>query len=208
VLVAGDSFAPWLYNSLGERGKREGLTATELDYKNSSGLALNSFFDWPARLRELMAAASPPEAVVVFLGANDDKVMQAGGKKIEQLTPAWREEYTRRAGAVMDTVGQRGARLYWVGMPVMRDKWRRDNAAALNDSVRAAAADRPWVHFVDTWAMFADADGDFTTAKPDANGTMTVVRQEDGVHLTRVGTDWVAARVYAQMLADWGAGAG
>jgi hypothetical protein len=179
------------------------LIATELDYMNSSGLALNQFFDWPARLKETMAAEPPPEAVVLFLGANDDKIMTTPKGKIGQLTPEWREEYTRRAASVMDIVGERGGRLYWVGMPVMRDKWRRDNALALNESVQAAAASRPWVRFIDTWTMFADENGDFTPTKPDPNGVMTEVRQADGVHLTRVATDWVGARIYAEMRQDW-----
>ena len=133
VKTIGDSFAQPLGIDMDKFASQSGVMEAESEHKISSGICLPEYYNWPARISQIMADDPAPEAVVLFLGANDDKVMQANGKKIEQLTPAWREEYTRRAGAVMDIVGQRGARLYWVGMPVMRDKWRRDNATALNE---------------------------------------------------------------------------
>jgi hypothetical protein len=204
VRTIGDSFAQPLGIDMDKFAAQNGVMEARSEHKISSGICLPEYYNWPARISQLMAEEPAPEAVVLFLGANDDKVMQANGKKIEQLTPAWREEYTRRAGVVMDLVGQRGATLYWVGMPVMRDKWRRDNATALNESVKAAAASRPWVRFVDLGPLFNDRNGAFTTYRPDASGEQVKVRQDDGIHLTRAGTTWVAAAIYKQLREDFG----
>lgn len=189
--------------ALAQVGQRDRQIVTELDYRDSSGLAVPNFFDWPARLREQLAREDRPEAVVLFLGANDDKIMQGPRGIIGQLTPAWQVEYARRAGVVMDIVGEQGGQLYWVGMPIMREQWRYDNAAMLNAAVADAAASRPWVHLIDLWTLFADDQGNFTLSKPDEQGVMIVVRLADGVHLTRPGTDWVAARLYADLRRDW-----
>ena len=82
-----------------------------------------------------------------------------GGRALMMQTPAWQTEYGRRAGELMDEAGARGARLYWVGLPVLRDARRNATAADANAAVAAAAAERPWVRFVDIWALFADARG-------------------------------------------------
>jgi hypothetical protein len=74
---------------------------------------------------------------------------------------------------------------------------------AINAAIAGEAAARPWVRFIDIAPMFADEQGGYTAFRPDKSGEMVRVRQEDGTHLTRVATNWVAERVYGEMKKDW-----
>lgn len=202
VYVAGDSFAEWMGYDFADYAKRDELVTSLLDFKISSGLARPDYFDWSARLTQEMAGNPPPEAVVWFAGANDYVDMRTDAGSLTRGTPEWLTEYGKRAGAVMDIVRRGGGQMYWVSQPIMRDKTRGKVAADINTVVQAEAQSRPWVHYVDIWAMFTDANGSYTAFLPDASGELVQVRQSDGIHLTRTATTWVSDRVYAAMQRD------
>lgn len=203
VYVAGDSFATWMGYDFADYAKRDDLVTSLLDFKISSGLARPDYFDWPARLAQAMAGNPPPEAVVWFAGANDYVDIRADSGSLTRDTPEWLAEYRKRAGAVMDIVGRGGGQMYWVGQPIMRDKARAKLAADINTVVQSEAASRPWVHYIDTWAMFTDASGGYTAFLPDSSGELVQVRQSEGIHLTRTATTWVSDRVYAAIRRDF-----
>jgi len=156
-----------------------------------------------ARLMQEMAGNPPPEAVVWFAGANDYVDMRTDSGSLTRGTPEWLAEYRKRAGEVMDIVGRGGGQMYWVGQPIMRDKARSKVAADINIIVQAEAESRPWVHYLDTWAMFTDTSGNYTAFLPDSSGELVRVRQEEGIHLTRTATTWVSDRVYDAMRRDY-----
>jgi hypothetical protein len=202
VHVAGDSAAEPLGYELERYAERDKLIAADLDFKLGSGLDRPDFFDWPGRLAETMAGAAP-EVVVFDIGGNDTKDVYADGRLLHRSSPEWRAEYRKRAASVMDIARGDGVRLYWVGMPVLRDPDDSRAAAVLNGAVQEAALTRPWVRYVDIWPRFAGLDGGYATYLPDPTGEQTRVRQDDGVHLTRTGTNWVAAQVYQALQQDW-----
>lgn len=203
VYVAGDSFATWMGYDFADYAKRDHLITSLLDFKISSGLARPDYFDWPARLTQEMAGNPPPEAVVWFAGANDYVDMRTDAGSLTRGTPAWLAEYRKRAAEVMDIVGRGGAQMYWVGQPIMRDASRAKIAADINAIVQAEAASRPWVHYIDTWTMFTDSNGNYTAYVPNASGELVQVRQSEGIHLTRTATTWVSERVYAAIRRDF-----
>ena len=204
VQVVGDSFAEPMGYEFARYGGVNHHLVSQLDFHLSSGLLSPARYNWPVGLAQTMAANPPPEAVVLFLGANDFDNIRLEGRTLSMQSPGWIEEYGRRAGELMDIVGSRGARLYWVGMPVLRDGRRNATAADANTAVQQAAAGRPWVRFVDIWTLFADGDGRFATFRPGAGGEMIRMRQDDGIHLTRQGSNVVVAVVYELMQKDWG----
>ncbi|MHB8644870.1 MAG: SGNH/GDSL hydrolase family protein [Thermomicrobiales bacterium] len=203
VYVAGDSFATWMGYDFADYAKRDNLVTSLLDFKISSGLARPDYFDWPARLTEEMAGNPPPEAVIWFSGANDYVDMRTDVGSLTRGTPGWLAEYRKRAADVMDIVGRGGGQMYWVGQPIMRDQARSKVAADINTVVRAEAQSRPWVHYLDIWAMFTDASGNYAAFLPDSSGELVRVRQEEGIHLTRLATTWVSDRVYALIRRDF-----
>jgi hypothetical protein len=204
VLTAGDSFAQPLGYELNAYANRYKMMMTQLDFKLSTGLTRPDFFDWPARLRAIMAQRPAPEVIVFVIGGNDTQNMWNAHRVFVRRTPDWQAEYTRRAAEVMDIVGSGGARLFWVNMPIMRDPERNEIVKHMNEAVVAAVEERSWVHYVDTYTLFQDADGAFATYLPDEKGVMVQVRQNDGVHLTWAGNGWVTALVYRALERDYG----
>jgi hypothetical protein len=163
-------------------------TQPEPEYKISSGLLRPEFFDWPAYLASEMALRDP-QVVVFMVGANDAYV----GMPLET--------YRTRVAAVMDQLS--GRRLIWVSQPNMG---RADLAAsipAMNEVYRSEAAARPWVTYVDAWALTSDADGAFTSYLPDETGALVLARGEDGVHFTSAGGR-VLARAVLQVALNGG----
>jgi len=201
--MAGDSFAEWIGADLTAYGQRSGPVTTSTDGKISSGLANPAFFDWPARLTQAMAT-NRPDVVVIVLGANDLNGVSGSAGYFANGTPGWLTEYGRRQGQIMDIVGQRGAQLYWLAQPPMRDPGQNSAAFAVNQSARAQIASRPWVHYVDTWTLFSDANGNYATTVIGASGQAITARQDDGLHLSREGATLLAASAYAQIRRDWG----
>jgi hypothetical protein len=200
--VAGDSFAQPLAYEIQTQAGQTGLVTADLDFKLGSGVCRSDFFDWTARTAE--AAASQAYDVLVFnVGGNDAQSFWTGDGWIAPGKPEWHVAYGQRAGAIMDNFRGPGVRVYWVGIPVLRDEEKSGWVKRLNAAVAAQAARRPWVRFVDTWPMFLDGAGAYNAYLPDPTGEETLVRQQDGVHLTREGTRWVAGALVQALRRDW-----
>ena len=201
VIVAGDSFAQPLGFELQNFATRDGMTSVEVDGRISTGLARPDYFDWPAQVA-VIADTTGVEAIVFFVGANDDQNMILDDDTVVEIaSPEWTNAYAERAASLMDAC--REIRLYWVGLPVMRDADDHRAAAAVNVAVRRAAATRPWVKFIDIWETFQGPDGRFSLYLPDETGELIEVRGPDGVHLSRTGTNMVAAMLYNAFGRTW-----
>jgi len=205
VHVAGDSFAEPLGYQLATYATRDRLMSVGMDFRISSGLVRQDYFDWHARMVETIAAPTPPEVVVFFLGANEDQNMRVEDGTVHLVSSdAWRMAYERRAGALMDLFEGPGIQLVWIGMPPMRDARMAEAMVALTRAVEAAAKPRAWVSFVDTRPIFRGPEGGgFAAYLPSSAGDLVQMRGEDGIHLTRPGTNLVAERVYALLTRSW-----
>lgn len=96
--------------------------STEVFTSIGSGLARMDLLDWHAEAATLMATHRP-SLVFVMLGANDNQAMQIGGSILAFGSAEWNSEYGRRAGKLMDTLLDGGAkRVIWIGLPVMRER--------------------------------------------------------------------------------------
>lgn len=186
VIIHGDSmteaFGKYLRADLAATGQ---VNATH-DFRFSSGLARPDFFDWPAHLREVMAGQDP-DIVVMMFGANDGQNVKPAGTVLTFGTPEWSAWYAGRVGEAMDIVAQQGRRVYWVSLPNARDADYAIRMKALNDVFAAEAAKRPTITYVDTWALFAGPDGSYQAYQPDSQGTVRLMRQDDGIHLSIFG---------------------
>ncbi len=95
----------------------------------------------------------------------------------------------------MDLLGGDGRFVIWVGQPIMRSSSFSERIARLDAVYREEAASRPWIHFLDTWPLFADQSGSYADYLPGSDGTPVLMRQQDGIHLSREGGDRLAAAV-------------
>ncbi|HQW51274.1 MAG TPA: GDSL-type esterase/lipase family protein [Tepidiformaceae bacterium] len=185
----GDSTSYFMTVALmAEWAARGGIPVRVPDYKISSGLWRPDFFDWPAYIQAEMATYDP-DVVVLMLGAND----------ANQITSL--DEYGARVGRAMDLLRREGRIVVWMGQPNMG---RADLAAtipAVNRVFQEQAATRPWVIYVDTWALTSWSDGTYAPALPDESGVEQALRGPDGVHFTTAGGRRLALGALAALFA-------
>jgi hypothetical protein len=197
--VAGDSMAGIFGQALVRMANGTGLISADLDYRLSTGLSRPDYFNWPAHLKK-QAEERGPEVVVVVFGANDSQGVQApSGAVYQPLSDGWRQEYARRVAGTMDLLHAPGRIVYWVGQPVAREADFTRRMIDLNSIYEREAASRPWVVYVDAFAVFDDENGEYTAYKTDAEGNVEQVREQDGVHLTWAGGERLAAVVLYQL---------
>jgi len=72
-----------------------------------------------------------------------------------------------------------------------------DQMQLLNRIVESQAVVHTGVSYLDSWHVFVDSGGRYSPYLPDASGGEQQVREPDGVHLARAGSD---------RLADWAIG--
>jgi hypothetical protein len=193
--VGGDSLAGVFGQSLVRMSSESGVIAATLDYRIATGLARPDYFDWP---RELLSVSekNDPEVMVLVFGSNDSQgLINPAGEVYQPMSDGWRAEYARRAGGVMDLMAKPGRLLIWVGLPPMRDGEFSNRLADINRIVAAEAAKRNAVIYVDAARIVGDQSGNYTAYLADNSGHVELVREPDGVHLTRAGGDRLAAWV-------------
>ena len=185
VVVAGDSTAKSLGDALiGAAGGTAELAITN-EGKVSTGLARSDYFNWGARMSEIVAV-DRPEVVVFMIGANDGQsILEGDGTVVAQFgTPEWTEQYRRRVAGIMDLAEGDGRRMVWVGEPNV-GTGNVQQAVEIGNAIAAEeAATRPWVTYVDVAEMLAGPDGGFSEYITLPDGSTARCYAGDGVHLT------------------------
>ena len=202
LLIAGDSMSESTGPAVLDAADATGVVSAVHELRYSSGLTRPDYFDWPARLTELIANQDP-EVIVVMLGANDAQGIQTPSGPASFGSDAWVQEYRSRVAATMTLLEQSGRTVYWLGEPVMRSGGYDDRMHRISEIYRVEAAEHPHVRYLDTRALFADPDGSYTAYVPGADGQPVLVRRDDGIHLTAAGAERMTGLIMAAIAADW-----
>ena len=194
VWVAGDSLAETPGQSFLRRADGQVTDIKGLDSRISTGLARPDVFNWFAHIKS-ESARLDPEVLVLTFGANDDQSLVGGpgGKTVGPFgSEAWKTEYRRRVGGLMDQIAAENRKVIWTGIPIVRNDERAARYAELNTIYREEAAKRPGtVFFVDTWPLLAAPDGTYAEDLV-VGGAPQRVRAPDGIHFDRAGGDLIA----------------
>lgn len=194
--IGGDSLAGSLGPALGTIAGGTGVVQPQFDSRVSSGLSNRSFFDWPEHAAKEMARLNP-EIAVFFVGANDfavplDTTQDAQGQ------PAWKAQYAAWIEEMLAALGSDTRTVIWIAPPSFQDN-RNAQIKELDDLMRDVLARHASAAYVDTYALFTDADGKYQGSLPpldDPNGAAVVVRAGDGVHFSTLGADRLAKAVF------------
>jgi hypothetical protein len=202
VLVLGDSLATYVGQQLDEHLAPTGRVEVTTQWRNGTGLATPSFFNWQAYAVDEVQDERP-EAVVVVLGGNDDQEMRRGGTIYRRGTDAWQTEYARRVAVVMKAMVDAGVqRVYWSGPPTTRNSVDNGLNSRLNQAVARAARVIPGARFVDLFHGTA-VDGEYAEYVT-IDGERVDARQSDALHWTWRGAVQPMRLVLAALEADWG----
>jgi lysophospholipase L1-like esterase len=199
LLVTGDSMSQPLDADLARRMADVGVKTTR-DPHIGTGLSKSDLLDWGAQ--SVKQAAKDPDAVVIFIGANEGFPFKGpGGKAINCCGAEWAAQYATRARTMMNTYRRGGeAHVYWMLLPFPRDPDRQKIAKVVNAAIRVAA--QPYAEDV----TLVDFEQTFTPndkyrVSMDVNGHDEVVRRSDGIHLNDAGAE-LAADIVEQKLRE------
>ena len=204
MLVTGDSLAMPLDTELARRMADEGGDVeVERDPHVGTGISKAGLVDW-GRLSTEQVAEHEPQAVVVFIGANEGfELPGPGGGSIECCGPDWAAGFAYRVRRMMNTYRRDGAaRVYWLTLPAPREKDRQEIARSVNAAIEVAAQPyRAQVRVLDMNAIFTPG-GEYRDAM-EVNGRRQIVREADGIHLNGRGAEIAADAVLEAVDGDF-----
>jgi hypothetical protein len=183
--IVGDSIAGDL-----ERGMqkllagRDNLKIFKLT-KPATGLMRDDVYDWDRALADFLRKTRL-DAVAVMIGGNDRQSVWMDGRRLSHGSPEWQAEYERRVARFMDILATEKAKVYWIGLPVVRSESMSRDYRSLNRIFRAEAG-RHRFGYIGTWEAFADARGRYQSFGPDIEGVKRRLRKNDGMHFTSAG---------------------
>jgi lysophospholipase L1-like esterase len=204
LVVTGDSLSMPLDVEIARRLAEQGEVDVERDPHVGTGISKTGLLDW-GKLSTEHVAEREPDAVVVFIGANEGFPMPGpDGEELDCCAPAWAAEYAYRARRMMNTYRQRGeARVYWLTLPAPRDRDLREVARSVNAAIRVAAEPyRAHVRVLDMHELFTP-DGSYRDAMT-VDGRRQIVREADGIHLNPRGAELAADVVLEAVRRDFG----
>lgn len=204
IWTGGDSLGEYVGQELLYSVATPTLTAVELDFVISTGLARPDYYDWPARLSEVMQREDRPQVVMFMVGGNDDQDLRVDGERVRVGTDEWRAAYRQRVATIMDIVAYPDVQMLWINLPPMRSDRREEISRDINAALTAEAELRPWVEVIDIVDMFTGPDGGYEQFidAPDGGDTRRA-RANDGVHITRSASGWVAELVWLAIQDQW-----
>jgi lysophospholipase L1-like esterase len=204
LLVTGDSLSTPLDVEIARKLADQGADVqVARDPHLATGISNTGLVDW-GKLSSSQAADDDPDAVVLFIGANEGYSMPGpGGAQVSCCGPRWEAIFRSRVGQMMDNYLNGGAkRIYWLTVPTQRDPARKPIADDVNGAVRQAAAQRgPTVRVVDLIPTFTPGDS-YRDSIP-IDGRQTIVRESDGIHLNEQGSSVAADLVLAAIDRDF-----
>ncbi|HST37491.1 MAG TPA: DUF459 domain-containing protein [Allosphingosinicella sp.] len=182
--VFGDSFGDgvWagLYNKLRSDPRFEVRQYSERSTGFTRYRSLNILSDVRAKLDR-----QPVDIAVLSFGANDTQGIFEDGHGNAYMSDGWQRIVSGRVGDVVGLLRERGATVYWVGLPRMRDPAFDADIQQMNRfyAERMAALDVP---YIDTVPMTVDANGDYAPYLPLEPGRSErqAARTNDGIHMT------------------------
>ena len=97
----GDSMMHYFGERLVARSLRSGVVRPYFFYKLSSGLSRPDYYNWPSKIRRVVADKNP-DAMVLIFGTNDAQSVTYQGRVIKYGTATWFSLYRKRVDAAMD----------------------------------------------------------------------------------------------------------
>jgi lysophospholipase L1-like esterase len=204
LLVTGDSLSTPLDIEIAQKlADQGGGVQVTRDPHLASGISNTGLVDW-GQLSSTQAANDDPDAVVLFIGANEGYPMPGpNGAQVSCCGSGWEAVFRSRVAQMMDNYLRGGVqRVYWLTLPTQRDPARKPIADAANLAIEQAAAQRgAAVRVVDLRPTFTP--GDTYRDSIEVDGKQTIVRESDGIHLNEEGSSIAADLVLQNVDRDF-----
>lgn len=209
ITVIGDSQAAALFQGMARQLREHQNVVLTRTVRGNAGLVRTDRYDLAADIK-LKLAKLAPRIAVIMIGINDRQRFppQAikGSKPSKPpvfSSAVWQKTYSGRIDGLLNTLRNRNVAIYWVGLPIVRDRAHAQDNAYLNDVIRERVQ-RAGGKFIDIWEAFASETGAYTRLGPDLKGGNRRLRTKDGIHFTSSGAQKLAHFAVKEILADFG----
>jgi hypothetical protein len=188
ILLLGDSFMVEGLGPVLEKRLKEipGLNIRR-EFRSATGLVREDYFDWFAFFAEILDEIKP-QLVVMSLGANDtqDIVTLENEKRKRSFinTPEWNAQYALKLERLISIAAERKVRIFWIGLPIMRNEAYDKKVHNLNMVVEEVCAQSPDCDYFSSYELLTDSEGKFTAYVTLPDKTHERVRAKDSIHLT------------------------
>ena len=200
IWVLGDSMVQFFGETFVSMAEQSSLVDGTSEPRLSSGLSRPDYFDWPARVAQVMDEYDPDVVVLMFGGNDAQNIRDADNQWLERFGEPWVEEYRRRVGFVMDIAADDDQRIIlWVGQPPMSGAGFDTRMQILNELYQMEADERESVHYIELRSLFTDTSGEYSRYLPDTSGKLVDVRLSDGVHLSHWGGKWLSELLLSEI---------
>jgi hypothetical protein len=211
VLIVGSSLAATGFGAV-----LEGMLDANPDIvayrkaKSASGLARPDFFDWTDQ-GKAQVEFRKPDLVIVFMGANDgqDIAPWKNESRVIWDTEGWPAAYRGKVDDFLGSVttaidGEDGAHVLWLSLPrVTSPNLERKLKVIREIHEQGVGALGDAGLYLDTNQYLLDEQGALIkTVK--VKGKQQELRSEDGVHFTMSGCEYLAAKIYPDVLVALG----
>ncbi len=200
VVVFGDSLGDGVWAGLYHALRKDKRFNVIRKSKVATGFVRRDYYDWNEAVRET-AGDTTIDIAVVIMGTNDRQTIVEDGARYALFTDKWREIYGARVDDFTATLKSTGARIYWVGLPVMRSPTFEGDMKTFTKIFKAHAADND-VTFLTTHDLLADEDGKYAAYGTDSAGRKKLLRAEDGIHFTMQGYEKLVSPVARAIMRD------
>ncbi|MBS0408513.1 MAG: DUF459 domain-containing protein [Proteobacteria bacterium] len=191
VGVFGDSFGDGVWAALYRRLPKDEHYKVVKFSQEATGFTRYDSLNVEERTAAQLAA-QPVDVAVIDFGANDMRGIVQDGHVHQLFSDGWRRVYGERLDRTVALLRNRGAVVYWVGLPKMRDAAYDQDVATMNAFLaeRMAALGVP---FIDTAPLSVDGKGEFNAYLPAPGAAAPrLMRANDGVHMTMAGYELIS----------------
>ena len=191
VLITGDSMMQYIGMIASQNYPKLGLKVLDLS-KQSTGLLYKKSHNWAQVIKDTLAQNKDIKLLVMLIGANDPWGRSINGKFYELNSSEWREFYARRVDEIYKIAKASNVKVLWLSLPCMKKTGYAKKIKLLNE-IYKSASEQNGQFFINTSEYLCQNDEYKTHI--DINGKRSKIRQDDGVHISKIGSQILADEI-------------
>ncbi len=170
------------------------LAKTHPDWKTldmsrqSTGLTVRRYFDWPSTIVQAITDKQLT-AVVIFLGPNDPWDIYEPGTRIRFPSKAWADRYAQRVDEILSAAKAHQVYVLWIGLPSMKEE-RLHTGASIQNAVFHQRSLAFGTDYLSTEPLIGYVNKPYERA---------ALRSGDGIHFTGQGLHKIKQAVLDQL---------
>ena len=191
VLITGDSMMQYIGIAARQNYPKLGLKVLDLS-KHSTGLLDKKSHNWAQIIKDTLAKNKDIKLLVMLIGANDPWGRSVNGKFYELNSSEWREFYTGRVDEIYKIAKASNVKVLWLSLPCMKKTGYAKKIELLNE-IYKSVSEQNGQFFINTSEYLCQNDEYKTHI--DINGKRSKIRQDDGVHISKIGSQILADEI-------------